>query len=219
MVKKTISEAVLAANGKNARSSTGPKSLQAKANSSQNATTHGILSRKIHLDTEEKKAEYQAQLNLWRSDFRPVGILQASLVEEIANCYWKLGIVEALETQELSRREDGSCAIEGIFCGDLSLPIDETDLPLDRGWDCERVEVRAVAANDQPNPNGGFGRGLTPSPASGNRLGRDASHLEVQAVLRSSLDTLARYRASLKRDLYRAIEALRKIQAEESDSR
>ena len=38
--------------------------------------------------------------------------------------------------------------------------------------------------------------------------------LEFEAVLGNSLDGLTRYQSQLKRDLYRAIETLRRIQAE-----
>ena len=41
-----------------------------------------------------------------------------------------------------------------------------------------------------------------------------AGHLEVEAVLGSSLDRLTRYQSALKRDLYRAIQTLRSLQAE-----
>jgi hypothetical protein len=38
---------------------------------------------------------------------------------------------------------------------------------------------------------------------------QEAGHLEVEAVLGSSVDRLTRYQSALKRDLYRAIETLR----------
>ena len=41
---------------------------------------------------------------------------------------------------------DLSCT---FFDKDLELPIECSDLPLDRGWDCERMVVRAVAGKDQ----------------------------------------------------------------------
>jgi hypothetical protein len=37
-------------------------------------------------------------------------------------------------------------------------------------------------------------------------------HLQIEAKLSTSLDTILRYQAALKRDLYRAIAALRVLQ-------
>jgi hypothetical protein len=39
-------------------------------------------------------------------------------------------------------------------------------------------------------------------------------HLEVEAVLGSTLDKMTRYQSALKRDLYRTIDMLCKLQAE-----
>jgi hypothetical protein len=39
-------------------------------------------------------------------------------------------------------------------------------------------------------------------------------HLEIETVMVSALESMTRYQAKLKRDLYRAIETLRKVQAE-----
>lgn len=54
-------------------------------------------------------------------------------------------------------------------------------------------------------------------------LAQEAGHLEFEAILGNSLANMARYQSALKRDLYRAIETLRKVQAErregESDAR
>jgi hypothetical protein len=50
--------------------------------------------------------------------------------------------------------------------------------------------------------------------ASHNSHRQKDGHLEVQAVLGSSLDTMTRYRSTLKRDFYRATETLRKTQEE-----
>jgi hypothetical protein len=39
-------------------------------------------------------------------------------------------------------------------------------------------------------------------------------HVQIEAKLNTSLDTILRYQAALKRDLYRAIAALRAIQGQ-----
>ena len=52
---------------------------------------------------------------------------------------------------------------------------------------------------------------------SQNYNSQEAGHLEVEAVLGSSLEKKTRYQTTLKRDLYRAIEVLRTLQAERSE--
>jgi hypothetical protein len=49
---------------------------------------------------------------------------------------------------------------------------------------------------------------------SQNHNNQEADHLEVEAVLGSAVENITRYQAKLKRDLYRAIEVLRTVQAE-----
>ena len=50
-----------------------------------------------------------------------------------------------------------------------------------------------------------------------NDNSQEAGHLEVEAVLGSSLEKMTRYQSALKRDLYRAIEMLRTLQAEKRE--
>jgi hypothetical protein len=52
---------------------------------------------------------------------------------------------------------------------------------------------------------------------SHNSNSQEAGHLEFEAVLGNSLANMTRYQSALKRDLYRAIEMLRKIQAERGE--
>ena len=48
--------------------------------------------------------------------------------------------------------------------------------------------------------------------------GQEAGHLELEAVLGGSLEKMTRYQSALKRDLYRAIEMLRTLQAEKRET-
>jgi hypothetical protein len=49
---------------------------------------------------------------------------------------------------------------------------------------------------------------------SQNNDDQKVDHLEIEAVMGSALESMTRYQAKLKRDLYRAMETLRKMQAE-----
>lgn len=217
---KTVTDAVRAANRANAQSSTGPRTKQGKSNSSNNAVRHGILSRKVVLDTDEQRAEFLELRQCCKTELRPKGLLEKFVVEEIATLFWKLGIVEFLEVRELLRRQELSDDVDSIFRKDLKLPISGYDLPLDRGWDCERMVVRAVAGKDQRDSDTMCGPGVVQGQvvqalkSSRNSDHQKFDHLEVEAVIGSALESMTRYQAKLKRDLYRAIETLRKMQAE-----
>lgn len=198
----------------------GPTTKEGKSHSSHNAVRHGILARKVEFETDEQREEYQALWQSWRKDYCPVGRLEKFLVEEITSTSWKLGITEGLETRELLRRQNYSSGIDGIFHGHLDLPVSSMDLPLDREWDCERVVVRAVAGSDSRDVNASRypivyqNQVLNGTQSSRSDQSQKVGHLEIQAVMGSSLDTMTRYRSALKRDFYRAIETLRAVQAE-----
>jgi len=222
--KKTVNDAVRAANRANAQSSTGPRTEKGKSTTSRNALRHGILAKRVVFSTDEERVEYETTWQRWNGYFHPIGALEEFFVEEVANTHWKLGITEGLETRELSQRQDVCDGIGGLFNGELKLPVSDWDLPVDRGWDCERIVVRAIAADDQENSNTSHGPGVLQGQVintvrtSQNNHHQSGGHLEVQAVLGSSLDTMTRYRSALKRDLYRAIETLRTIQAERRET-
>jgi hypothetical protein len=221
--KKKVTAAVLAANRANAQSSTGPKSERTKSTTAHNTQRHGILTRKVVLNEVEEK-EYRRVRRAWKEYFHPRGELERFLVEEVTQTSWKLGITEGLETAELSRRQDVRDEIDGVFHGQIKLPVSDWDLPVDRGWDCERIVVRALAGNDEKNSNTWRGPAVVQNqvvPAiekSYDSHKREGGHLEVQAVLGSSLATMTRYRSALKRDFYSAIDRLRVAQAERREN-
>ncbi|MFZ0868974.1 MAG: hypothetical protein WAN06_20165 [Candidatus Sulfotelmatobacter sp.] len=223
--EKTVTDAVRRANRGNAQSSTGPRTKRGKAHSRHNALRHGILARNVILDTHEKRAEYRALRRYCKTELHPRGLIEKFIVEEIATLFWKLAITERLEIQELMRRQElsdglGSDGLDHIFNKSLELPISASDLPLARGWDCERMVVRALAGQDRCGSNATSGpevvggQVVNAFKTSQNNNHQQVDHLEIEAVMGSALETLTRYQTKLKRDLYRAIETLHKMQAE-----
>lgn len=218
--KKSVTSAVCAANRCNAQSSTGPKTDQGKSNSSHNAVRHGILARKIVLETHQQRAVFRELRQRCKTELCPEGLIEEFVVEEIVTLFWKLGIVEGLEVRELLRRQELSDDVDDIFRKELKLPISDYDLPLDRGWDIERMVVRAVAGKDQRQSESAHGSGIVQGQAahllkkSLNDDHKKVNHLEIEAVMGSTLENMTRYQAKLKRDLYRAIKTLREVQAE-----
>jgi hypothetical protein len=104
--RKAVTEAVLAANRANAKSSTGPRTERGKAASNRNAVRHGILATKIVLETDDERAEFQALVQSCDAGFEPNGFLEQLLVEEVATTLWKLRTALGLEVRELSSRQN-----------------------------------------------------------------------------------------------------------------
>jgi hypothetical protein len=218
--KKTVTDAVRAANRANSKFSPGPTTKEGKSHSSRNAVRHGILARKVVLDTHRQRAEFRELLQDCDTEFRPKGLCEKFFVEEIATLFWKLGITEFLEVRELLRRQDLSDNVASILHNNPELPIIGDDLPLNRGWDCERMVVRGTAGTDQHNSTAMSGPALiqnqlVPTIKSSQSSGHQkVDHIEIEAVMGRALENITRYQAKLKRALYHAIEALRKRQAE-----
>ena len=89
-----------AASRRNARKSTGPRTPEGKARSSKNALKHGLLAREAVITSglaAENPAEFQALLADLREELRPEGVIQETLVERMATCYWRLRRAQRLE--------------------------------------------------------------------------------------------------------------------------
>ncbi len=97
---KPVSRRRLAANRKNARKSTGPKTPEGKKRSSLNALKHGLLAREVVIkdgDGAERAEDFHAFLTDLVADLKPVGPVEETLVERIATCYWRLRRAQRFE--------------------------------------------------------------------------------------------------------------------------
>jgi hypothetical protein len=89
--KKTCSESKIAANQRNSRKSTGPRTITGKMRSRRNALKHGLFARDC-LDffmQGEDADDYKDLLNGLRDYYRPIGTAEQVEVEWIAVCLWK----------------------------------------------------------------------------------------------------------------------------------
>ncbi|UYR06187.1 hypothetical protein NQS38_14950 [Ralstonia pseudosolanacearum] len=95
------------ANRRNASKSTGPTTLQGRANASGNAMKHSLLSSRLFLD-DENPEEFQFLLGGLHTSLRPNGSLESALVERIAVAIWRQQRLIRAETAhvELNRRLD-----------------------------------------------------------------------------------------------------------------
>src|SRR5262249_7317412 len=79
----------VAANRRNARRSTGPRTAIGKRNSCMNALKHGLDAQTLILPGEDD-ATFRARLDAWRADVKPRGPLEDALVEQAARLSWQL---------------------------------------------------------------------------------------------------------------------------------
>ena len=110
-----VSERKLAANRRNAKQSTGPKTPEGKAAVRYNALKHGLCAQVAVISSgegAEDADEFRRLLEGLVEDFQPVGVSEHLLVERIAICHWRLGRAVRYETAEI-RRSYGVPAASG----------------------------------------------------------------------------------------------------------
>jgi hypothetical protein len=76
----------------------GPKTLEGKVASSRNAVKTGSYSAQIALSSEEE-ADFKAFEDEFMSDFEPIGVVESSMVHELAVLAWKKLRLERVEHQ------------------------------------------------------------------------------------------------------------------------
>ena len=98
------------ANRENASHSTGPRTAAGKAVVSRNAVRHGILSQRLVLDDEDP-GEFESLVAALVSSLRPVGALEATLVEKAAIALWRQRRLVRAETASITlKRKPGDIA-------------------------------------------------------------------------------------------------------------
>jgi hypothetical protein len=95
--KKPISEKQLAANRANAKKSTGPRTAAGRQTASQNALKHGLTGNFGVLPGEDHAA-HQAFCREIIHEFAPASALELNLAQTIANDFWRISRIAAIET-------------------------------------------------------------------------------------------------------------------------
>jgi hypothetical protein len=88
------------ANKLNAQKSTGPKTPDGKSASSKNAVKHGLLA-KCALMPADDESEYEALQAMLRDEFLPIGDYEETLIDDLANAFWRLRRLLQMEGQIL----------------------------------------------------------------------------------------------------------------------
>jgi hypothetical protein len=207
-INKTVSDKVISANQANSLKSTGPQSAAAKSALKYHAVKHGLLTKALSFRDEEEEKEFQQLADDLAQDLKPRGIFQAMLVEEIAVCWWKLQTVQRMQLKELCSRQKVSAAILTTFIkasryrDPLSLQAGELHATTDYGWECSELLVTVDDKSDEKEID---------SDDATEKIGRIA----FRAKLGNSAESLLRYECAWKKDLYRAIAALKLLQQDE----
>ena len=86
------------ANTANAQLSTGPRTEEGKAHSSQNARKHGLCAAQLVIAAEDRE-EFEALHAKLKTEIKPEGELQQILFDELVTAVWQLGRVRLLEAE------------------------------------------------------------------------------------------------------------------------
>ena len=90
-----------AVNRKNAARSTGPVTAEGKRRSSLNALRHGLTGQTVVLP-EDDLAAYQKHCAQFHAELKPQGLLETKAVQTIADTYWRLDRIRAMENNLFS---------------------------------------------------------------------------------------------------------------------
>ncbi len=85
-------------NRANAQKSTGPKTPEGQARSSQNAFKHGLYAREVLMDCEDP-ARFDALRADLRREHQPLNTTEEILVDELAQHYWRLCRLRRFDVQ------------------------------------------------------------------------------------------------------------------------
>ena len=93
------------ANRRNAKASTGPKSVEGRAKARMNRLTHGLRAEQVVLPTEDA-GEFQAFVDAWVDDWKPTTMARLVLVEEAAASAWRKRRFVRAEASRVADRLD-----------------------------------------------------------------------------------------------------------------
>jgi hypothetical protein len=101
-----ISEKQLEANRRNAQNSTGPKTVEGKAQSSRNNLRHGLTGQINILPTEDREAHH-AFCNELRDSLKPETPMEQQFAQSVAEDSWRLNRARAIENNMFALGHEG----------------------------------------------------------------------------------------------------------------
>ena len=189
----------IAANRRNARRSTGPKSAAGKAASSANALRHGLSAARAVVLPDEDGEAYERLKQGVLADLDPAGALQEALAQRIVVLLWRLDRAARLEAElfihgrlAVQRKEVSASAVRESAAAGLAALLGEADAARREA----RFEAKRAIDADI--------RAQAPS----------AQVLVERQESAKAFDRLARHEGTLQRALNRTLEDFRGLRRE-----
>jgi hypothetical protein len=240
MIRKTVTEKALEANRRNGGASRGATTTRGKQTAKLNAVRHGLLAQHITFAGDEEKkafAELSAEIT---DEFEPRGWLESIVVTDIVTSCWKLQLALKWESQAFSARRKIGDSLLTVLAG-INSELDENarsqlfDVDDEimkgtgSGWECAELSVemeQSSGSSERSRRGGGDCTTTSERPNSRTRSEMEKSNSGCTAKgdaqtsanrttvrLGPSLENAVRYLARQKRDMYRAIERLRRLRS------
>ena len=178
----------IAANRRNALTSTGPRTERGKAIVGRNALGHGLTARQI-LVPGESEDELEGLVQRLIAELQPQGELEQQLVERVAACLWRQRRIYRIES-EILRSEYLEAEIWRLR---------------------ELAELHAGDGASDDDPLAKRHRLQVEHARSGLSLGDAFRRGNLQT---DTLTKLSRYEAGIERSLYKAHHELLRLQAQ-----
>ena len=191
------------ANRRNALKSTGPTPPEGKAAASQNALTHGLLSRQVLLPGEDEAtlAELSGRL---RDELRPVGELEGLLVERVIAAAWRL--------RRLGRVEAGIFAWERLE--ELAERAEREAREYERSTDIgENLSGPWITVTDEKKHEQALSRAQQMRSGQEDETATLGRTFARDATGANAFSKLSRYETTIERGLYKALHELQRLQA------
>lgn len=122
------------ANRANAQLRTGPRTPAGRAASSRNATRHGVLSAAVVVADGENADEFNALREGLQQEFAPQGVVEATLVDQLAILIWRNRRLADSERAMLNARRteanDPMALVIRFEAQALDRPLDQAMLEL-----------------------------------------------------------------------------------------
>ena len=131
------------ANRENSKSSTGPRTAEGKAASSQNAKTNGFSAADPVLPTEDR-SEFNALLERYKSEIAPKTAHQEFLVGQMTGARWKLNRLEGMEVAMFAALENPTEAFTNKETAAAFARLDRYRASLERTYHRSARELRAA---------------------------------------------------------------------------
>ncbi|MHB9034048.1 MAG: hypothetical protein ACYC6L_13500 [Anaerolineae bacterium] len=231
---KRVTEKQLAANRANAQRSTGPRTPAGKARSRWNALTHGALDQAVippALEPYESCAACDELLASLHASLAPASPMEEILVERIAVSYWRLARPLQAESSAIAlnqenlrfqqaypdaRVSDGSTAMDAYTIQNNLLAELRAALPVPERLRDLMVSVNtSLAQADDEQVHAAAQRLIVELEAKlpDLRARTAAMQRKIWRVPASEQAlSYSRYEAALERQLYRALDALERLQ-------